>query len=106
MRGNGYEMNTWCTERTHDSGCGYREWGNIGCFGNPIVVSNFIFCNILYGMVNFFIRGYKYNWRNDIRTSCVSLCELFYLCIFELTLFVLKLQHAQQFLTNKLFNFF
>ena len=28
-------------------GYGYKEWGNIGCFRNPMVVNGFILCNIL-----------------------------------------------------------
>ena len=63
-------QDTWCIERTHGSGCEYNEWGNIECFGNPIVVSNFIFYNILYVMVEFLIHGYKYDWWNNVRTSC------------------------------------
>ncbi|RVW92894.1 Flavonoid 3',5'-hydroxylase [Vitis vinifera] len=41
---------------------GYKEWGNMGCFGNPIVVSGSILCNILYCIVELFslIRGRRH----------------------------------------------
>ena len=29
----------------------YKEWGNMGCFDNLIVVFGFVLCNILYCMV-------------------------------------------------------
>ena len=29
----------------------YKEWGNMGCFENPIVVSGSVLCNILYCIV-------------------------------------------------------
>ena len=55
----------------------------MGCFGNPIVVSSFILCNILYCIVELFslIRGRKHGWLNHVKTSytiCVivlSLCS-------------------------------
>ena len=30
---------------------GYKEWVNMGCFGNAIVVSGSVLCNILYCIV-------------------------------------------------------
>ena len=32
-------------------GYGYKELGNMGYFGNPIVVSGSVICNILYCIV-------------------------------------------------------
>ena len=62
-----------------------KEWGNMGCFGNPIVVSGSILynCNILYCIVESFsfIRGRRHDWPNHVKTSytvCVivlSLCS-------------------------------
>ncbi|RVW85144.1 hypothetical protein CK203_032913 [Vitis vinifera] len=41
---------------------GYKEWGNMGCFRNPIVVSGSVLCNILYCIVESFslIRGRRH----------------------------------------------
>ena len=35
-------------------GYGYKEWGNMGCFENPIVVSGYVLCNIFYCIVKGF----------------------------------------------------
>ena len=32
----------------------YKKWGNMGCFGNPIVVSGSVLYNILYCIVKSF----------------------------------------------------
>ena len=32
-------------------GYGYKEWENVGCFENLIVISSSIFCNVLYNIV-------------------------------------------------------
>ena len=37
--------------RDCDLGCKYKEWGNMGYFGNLIVVFVFILCNILNSIV-------------------------------------------------------
>ena len=33
------------------SRCRYKKWGNMRCFENPIVVFDFVLCNIIYGIV-------------------------------------------------------
>ena len=48
---------------------GYKEWGNIGCFGNPIV-----YCStFVYRIVEMFslIRGCRHGWLNYVKTSCI-----------------------------------
>ena len=63
---------------------GYKEWGNMGCFRNPIVVSGSVLYNILYCIMESFslIRGRRHGWSNHIKTSCIicvivlSLCSL------------------------------
>ena len=41
---------------------GYKEWGNIGCFGIPIVISGYVLYNILYVIAKrlFLICGYSH----------------------------------------------
>ena len=39
------------SEGAHGSGCEYKEWGNMGCFKNPIVVSSSVLYNIFYCIV-------------------------------------------------------
>ena len=61
----------------------YKEWENMGCFGNLIVVYGSVFCNILYYTVESLslIRGRKHNWPNYVKISCnvwvivLSLCS-------------------------------
>ena len=38
----------------HGLRCEYKEWENMRCFRNPIIVSNSVLCNILYGIVKWF----------------------------------------------------
>ena len=54
----------------------------MGCFGNPIVVSGYIFCNILYCIVALFslIRGRRYGWPNHVKTSCIVCVIVLSLC--------------------------
>ena len=42
------------------------------CFGNPIVISGYAVCNILYCIVEsfFLIRGLRHNWPNHVKTLC------------------------------------
>ena len=49
----------------------------MGCFGNPIVVSSPILCNILYCIMELFslIRGRRHGWPNHVKTSC-SVCVI------------------------------
>ena len=61
---------------------GYKEWGNVGCFGNPIVVSGSVLCNILYCIVKSFslIRGRRHGWPNHVKTSCTVCVIVLSLC--------------------------
>ena len=34
------------SEGAHGLGYGYKKWGNMRCFKNPIVVSDYVFYNI------------------------------------------------------------
>ena len=54
----------------------------MGCFGNPIVVSGFILCNILYCIVKLFslIRGRRHGWPNHVKTSCTVCVIVLSLC--------------------------
>ena len=54
----------------------------MGCFGNPIVVSGFILCNILYCIVESFslIRGRMHGWPNHVKTSCTVCVIILSLC--------------------------
>ena len=54
----------------------------MGCFGNPIVVSGFILCNILYCIVESFslIRGRRHGWPNHVKTSCTVCVIVLSLC--------------------------
>ena len=75
----------------------YKEWGNMRCFRNPIVVSGFVLYNILYCMVESFslIRGRMHGWPNHVKTSC-TVFVIVYLCVLELTLLASKLSLAYQ----------
>lgn len=42
------------TDRARGSSCAYKEWGNKKCFGNPIIISDFVSCNVLYDIVKRF----------------------------------------------------
>ena len=61
---------------------GYKEWGNMGCFGNLIVVSGFVLCNILYCIAESFslIRGRRHGWSNHVKTSCTVCVIVLSLC--------------------------
>ena len=61
---------------------GYKEWGNVGCFGNPIVVFGSVLCNILYCIVKSFsfIRGRRHGWPNHVKTSCTVCVIVLSLC--------------------------
>ena len=54
----------------------------MGCFGNPIVVSSFVLCNILYCIVESFslIRGRRHGWPNHVKTSCTVCVIVLSLC--------------------------
>ena len=54
----------------------------MGCFGNPIVVSGSILCNILYCIVELFslIRGCRHGWPNHVKTSCTVCVIVLSLC--------------------------
>ena len=54
----------------------------MGCFGNPIVVSGSILCNILYCIVELFslIRGRRHGWSNHVKTSCTVCVIVLSLC--------------------------
>ena len=61
---------------------GYKEWGNMVCFGNPIVVSGSVFYNILCCIVESFslIRGHRHGWPNHVKTSCTICVIVLSLC--------------------------
>ena len=61
---------------------GYKEWGNMGCFGNPIVVSGSLICNILYCRVERFslIRGRRHGWSNHVKNLCTFVLIILSLC--------------------------
>ena len=73
---------TWWSERAR-SKVWIQRLGNMGCFGNPIVVFGSILCNILYCIVELFslIHGCRHGWLNHVKTSCticvigLSLCS-------------------------------
>ena len=54
----------------------------MGCFGNPIIVSGSILCNILYCIVELFslIRGHRHGWPNHVKTSCTVCVIVLSLC--------------------------
>ena len=60
----------------------YKEWGNMGCFGNPIVVFGSVLCNIIYSIVESFslIRGRRHGWSNHVKTSCTVCVIVLSLC--------------------------
>ena len=70
--------------RAHSSGCGYKEWESVECFGNLIVVFGYILCNILYGTTKSFSLNCECRccWSNHVKTLCtfvsivLSFCEL------------------------------
>ena len=76
---------------------GYKEWGNIGCFGNLIVVCGSVLYNILYCVVesSSLIRGRSMVGRTTLK-PCVPYVWLFYLCVLELILLASKLSLALQ----------
>ena len=53
------------------------------CFGNPIIVSGFIICNILYCIVESvsLIRWCRHGWPNHVKTSC-TVCVIFFIFVF------------------------
>ena len=57
----------------------YKECGNMRYFGNPIVVSDYLFCNVLYYIVKIFplIYIYEHNWSNYIKTSFIVYVKAF-----------------------------
>ena len=61
---------------------GYKEWGNMRCFGNPIVVTGSVLGNILYCIVESFslIHGRKHGWPNHVKTSCTVCVIVLSLC--------------------------
>ena len=63
----------WWSNETHGLGCGYKEWGNIGCSRNPIVVYSSILCNICYGIIErvSLIHGYRHGRPNHVNLSCI-----------------------------------
>ena len=74
----------------------------MGCFGNPIVISGSIFCNILYCIVEHSLSSVDVGMvRQTTLKPCVPYVWLFYLCVLELTLLVSKLLLALQ-LVSKL----
>ena len=84
--------------RWSEQACGsryrYKEWGNMECFENLIIVFDSILYNIPYGIVETFslIHGCTHGWSNHVKTYVWS----FYLCVFELTLFAWQLPLSQQ----------
>ena len=54
----------------------------MGCFGNPIVVFDFVICNILYCIVESFslIRERRHGWPNHVKTSCIVCVIVLSLC--------------------------
>ena len=54
----------------------------MGCFGNPIVVSGSVLCNILYGIVEIFslIHGCRLSWLNHVKTLCTLVLIILSLC--------------------------
>ena len=54
----------------------------MGCFGNPIVVSGSVLCNILYCIVESLslIRGRRHGWPNHVKTSCTVCVIVLSLC--------------------------
>ena len=65
--------------------------GNMGCFGNPIIVSGSVLYNILYCIVELFslIRRRRHGWSKNVKPH-VSYVWLFYLYVLELTLLASK----------------
>ena len=61
---------------------GYKEWGNMECFGNPIVVFGYVICNIIYCIVESLslIRGRRHGWPNHVKTSCTICVIVLSLC--------------------------
>ena len=51
----------------------------MGCFENPIVVYDFVLCNILYCIVQSFslIRGRRHSLRNHVKISCTVCVDCF-----------------------------
>ena len=60
---------------THSLMCKYKEWGNMRCFENPIIVSGFVLFNILYGIMKrlCIICGCRHGWSNHVKTLCTFL---------------------------------
>ena len=57
----------------------YKECGNMRYFGNPIVVTDYLFCNVLYYIIKIFplIYIYEHNWSNYIKTSFIVYVKAF-----------------------------
>ena len=60
----------------------YKEWENMKCFENSIVVSGSILCNIFYCIMKWFsfIRGRRHGWPNHVKTSCIICMIVLSLC--------------------------
>ena len=78
----GRTRDTWWSEGACGSSYRYKKGGNMGYFGNPIVISGFVLCNILYCIVEsfFLIRGRRHDWPNHVKTSCTVCVIILSLC--------------------------
>ena len=70
---------TWQSKEACGSGCGYKEWENMGHLRNLIAVSGFFICNILYEIVEWFslIHGCRHGWSNHVKISCIVCVDYF-----------------------------
>ena len=66
-------------QEVHDLGCEYKEYGNMKCFENLIIVSRSIICNIIYDIMKYFSFIYKcrHNWLNHFKILCTFVCDCF-----------------------------
>ena len=72
--------------RWSEQACGsryrYKEWGNMECFENLIIVFDSILYNIPYGIVETFslIHGCTHGWSNHVKTLCTMCVIVLSLC--------------------------
>ena len=88
---------------------GYKEWGNIRCFENPIVVFGSVHCNILYCIVEYSLSSVDVGVIGQTtlksRVTCVivlSLCSWINLiCMKDFTVIIFNLLWKLQREKNK-----
>ena len=79
MKKNG---NTRWNEGFHGSEYGYKVWGNMGCFGNPIVYcSTFVIFSIIYGKDSLSSLDVDMVDHTMLQPRA-SLCKLFFIFLF------------------------